>query len=263
MEVQVKKWSKSVLGKTRAGGYYTRSYLATQAGWTKKMVDNAFKWAASHGLIRVNPVHGEEEARLVLNETFQLCDETGQSMDLTGNMEMEDDTGFLMTADTPGFDSAPEALLSNVGAGAASSSGATAAVVTSQAASFKIVFPTVSQNESPVSILGNFVEVLGRKVDSCEDQLEIEMLDSKNPRSKAFLDGIYFSVYELIKLREQMELILQSLKKHYSQLAQKQADIITSVPDQSFNDELLKLYADITKQDVLLGNYVTRARTLA
>lgn len=54
------------------------------------MVDNAFKWAGSHGLIRVNPVHGEEEARLVLNETFQLCDETGQSMDLTGNMEMED-----------------------------------------------------------------------------------------------------------------------------------------------------------------------------
>ena len=29
-----------------------------------------------------------------------------------------------------------------------------------------------------------------------------------------------------------MELILQSLKKHYAELAQKQADVITSVPDQ-------------------------------
>ena len=41
-----------------------------------------------------------------------------------------------MNADTPGIDSAPERLLSSLGAGAASSSGATAAV-TSQAASFK------------------------------------------------------------------------------------------------------------------------------
>ena len=31
----------------------------------------------------------------------------------------------------------------------------------------------MTQNESPVSVLGNFVEVLGRKIDSCEDQLEI------------------------------------------------------------------------------------------
>ena len=36
-----------------------------------------------------------------------------------------------------------------------------------------IIFPAVSQNESPVSILGNFVEVLGRKIDSCEDQLDM------------------------------------------------------------------------------------------
>ncbi|CAE7455056.1 unnamed protein product, partial [Symbiodinium necroappetens] len=94
MEVQVKKWSKSVLGKTRAGGWYTRAYLGTQAGWTKKMIDTAFKWASTHGLNRVNPVHGEEEARLVLNDTFQLCDETGQAMEFTGNMEVEDQPSF-------------------------------------------------------------------------------------------------------------------------------------------------------------------------
>ena len=37
---------------------------------------------------------------------------------------------------------------------------------------FRIVFPTVAQNTSPVTILANFIEVLGRKMDSCEDILD-------------------------------------------------------------------------------------------
>ena len=57
---------------------------------TRKMIDSAFKWAASHGLTRINPIHSEEEARLVLSETFELCDETGQTMEFSGTMEVED-----------------------------------------------------------------------------------------------------------------------------------------------------------------------------
>ena len=36
----------------------------------------------------------------------------------------------------------------------------------------RIVFPTVAQNVAPISILPQFLEVLGRKVDSCEDVLD-------------------------------------------------------------------------------------------
>ena len=36
----------------------------------------------------------------------------------------------------------------------------------------RIVFPTVSQNTSPSTLLPNFLEVLGRKVDSLEDHLD-------------------------------------------------------------------------------------------
>ena len=44
----------------------------------------------------------------------------------------------------------------------------------------------------------------------------------------------------------------------------KQRSIITDafgIPPRAFNDSLLKMYADITKQDVLLGNYIVRSRT--
>ena len=48
---------------------------------------------------------------------------------------IQDDTGFLMTADTPDINASPESLLQNMGS--ASTSGGGTAVVTSQSASFK------------------------------------------------------------------------------------------------------------------------------
>ena len=56
------------------------------------MVDNAFTWAKSKGLIRVNSVHGEEEARLVLSDTFEIVDEQGTSTELNGSFEAEEPT---------------------------------------------------------------------------------------------------------------------------------------------------------------------------
>ena len=54
------------------------------------MVGNAFTWAKSKGLLRVNPVHGEEEARLVLNESFEIVDEVGTTTELSGSFEAEE-----------------------------------------------------------------------------------------------------------------------------------------------------------------------------
>ena len=34
------------------------------------MIDSSFEWAASRGLTRINPVHKEEEAKLILSEKF-------------------------------------------------------------------------------------------------------------------------------------------------------------------------------------------------
>eukprot|EP00439_Symbiodinium_sp_Y106_P052742 s238_g7.t1 len=53
------------------------------------MVDNAFRWAGEKKLLRINSVHGEEEAFLVLSETFELLDETGQTTEMNGTIEVE------------------------------------------------------------------------------------------------------------------------------------------------------------------------------
>ena len=57
---------------------------------TRSMVAAAWQWAQPRNLIRKNEIHGEEEVRLVLNDSFQLLDETTNEMTMSGQFEVED-----------------------------------------------------------------------------------------------------------------------------------------------------------------------------
>lgn len=57
------------------------------------MIEASWKWAASRNLLRKNPVHGEEEAKLVLAETFANEKENGEMMEWEGQAECEDTRG--------------------------------------------------------------------------------------------------------------------------------------------------------------------------
>lgn len=48
------------------------------------MVDKSWAWAASHKRLRNNPVHGEEEAKLVLEDFFGENMENGEMNHLEG-----------------------------------------------------------------------------------------------------------------------------------------------------------------------------------
>lgn len=54
------------------------------------MVDSSWRWAAARNLVRKNMVHGEEEAKLVLEESFDARNESGEMMNMTGSAECED-----------------------------------------------------------------------------------------------------------------------------------------------------------------------------
>ena len=65
-------------------------YSCTCVVCVRKMVDSAWQWAAKHNKLRINEVHGEEEACLILSESFQLLDEIGQEINMQGALEMEE-----------------------------------------------------------------------------------------------------------------------------------------------------------------------------
>ena len=54
------------------------------------MIENSWKWAASRNLLRKNGVHGEEEAKLIISETFDSRNENGELMEWSGEAECED-----------------------------------------------------------------------------------------------------------------------------------------------------------------------------
>ena len=64
------------------------------------MIANAWKWADQQaGRKRVNEVHGEEEIRIVLKDTFLFMDEEGDLTEQAGSFDVEDKTHVDMTVE--------------------------------------------------------------------------------------------------------------------------------------------------------------------
>lgn len=53
------------------------------------MIENAFSWAAKNGLTRRNIQHGEEEAKLVLQDDFEVKNVEGESTQQTHDFDVE------------------------------------------------------------------------------------------------------------------------------------------------------------------------------
>ena len=53
------------------------------------MADNSFNWAAARKLVRTNEVHKCDEAKLVLEESFAVENESGERMELSGAATLE------------------------------------------------------------------------------------------------------------------------------------------------------------------------------
>ena len=87
------------------------------------------------------------------------------------------------------------------------------------------------------------------------------------------------------RLKGQIKIILQTMQKYYKDLTEKQAESITAPCDKphvsimqtwgptrraiclatllrQLNDSLLQMYATITKQDVVMNNWIVRAKNL-
>ena len=62
------------------------------------MADKSFAWAKARGLVRDNTVHGEEEARLVLEDSFANNNEKGEMTGLRADGLVEDPAFSIFTA---------------------------------------------------------------------------------------------------------------------------------------------------------------------
>ena len=54
------------------------------------MISAAWTWAANNHSLRKNPIHGEEEAKLIISDKFEAADSTENVTSLEGQIEIEE-----------------------------------------------------------------------------------------------------------------------------------------------------------------------------
>ena len=54
------------------------------------MIDAAWDWAKSRNLWRVNPIHKEDEIKVIVDDFFKYSEEEGIETQQIGTMEMQD-----------------------------------------------------------------------------------------------------------------------------------------------------------------------------
>ena len=87
VELKLKRWEEKRQNDHLGGRWVTEKYLAEVCFYTPAMIKNSVEYAKAQGLHRVNPVHKEEEAKLVLEESFSHDLERGEQRALeTGGM---------------------------------------------------------------------------------------------------------------------------------------------------------------------------------
>ncbi|CAK9031501.1 unnamed protein product [Durusdinium trenchii] len=97
METQVKRWQQKVSTKQTNSAWVTKAWLMADRHWTKSMCDRAFEWAKRQGLWQVNPIHGEEEASLVIERLFSTEEQEGEAFSQSGSFATEDTNGSFLT----------------------------------------------------------------------------------------------------------------------------------------------------------------------
>lgn len=90
VELKLERYRNLIQTRTAGGRWCTKKYLADVEHYSTSMIENSWRHAASKGLVRKNPVHGEEEAKLVLEESFSKKDEMGESQRLSQQGDFED-----------------------------------------------------------------------------------------------------------------------------------------------------------------------------
>ena len=56
----------------------------------RKMADTGFEWATRHNLVRMSPIHGEQEAKLVLEDGFSFNTVEGETTQQSSRLEVEE-----------------------------------------------------------------------------------------------------------------------------------------------------------------------------
>jgi len=238
VECEIVRYQKTLMDNSKQGGWVTKHYLTKEKHWTTSMVSAAVEWAKSKNLWRVNPIHKEEEIKVVVDDFFRFSEQEGFDTTQRGTMEMEDHDGALLDAG----DVIPEKM-SKLLPEVKDEKGEDEAQP-GTGASFRLVFPTLQENSSPLSVMTLFLETLGRKIDQADAEKD-RLVQKKNPKADQIL--------------KTLDNLLAHMNKGYEDLSLLQGDALTGTIDVPTIKAKMN---EITRADVAMNNVLVRGRNI-
>ncbi|CAE7578528.1 unnamed protein product, partial [Symbiodinium sp. CCMP2456] len=92
IEGVLEKWHIQKKKSAEMGGTVTKQWLIE----VRTMADNAFDWARRNGRLYKSEIHGEEEADIPLEWTWQTSKESGQKTGFASAFSMDDPSGSIL-----------------------------------------------------------------------------------------------------------------------------------------------------------------------
>lgn len=89
LEMTIKKKFETTRSAQIEGEYVTQLDLEGK-GWDADMIANSKQWANSRGYLRTSEIHGREEWKLPLKESFSYGRAETESGEVHGTMDVED-----------------------------------------------------------------------------------------------------------------------------------------------------------------------------
>lgn len=89
LELTIKKQFERKQKNTLEGEYVSELILQ-QKGWDEDMIKTSYQWALTRGLTRKSEIHGKDEWKIPLKETFKFSNTNTESGEATGSMEVQD-----------------------------------------------------------------------------------------------------------------------------------------------------------------------------
>lgn len=94
-EIKVKKTYTHLQDREVAGQYVTQAFLEKE-GWDSDMIQHSKEWATERNLIRTSAIHGKEEWKIPLKESFAFKDTSREEVSAEASAEGEDWGVFVM-----------------------------------------------------------------------------------------------------------------------------------------------------------------------
>ena len=88
-EITVKKQFQQTHDEDTWGRWATEKYLREQEHWDDDMIAHSKAWATERGFIRTNKVHGKEEWRVPLTESFNFNKKITEGVEATSSTHGE------------------------------------------------------------------------------------------------------------------------------------------------------------------------------